>query len=73
MSTDERELYETVAEDLRKYKPELIFARKMSTEGLLRISLLACFSQFEGVRRELRAYRPLLDLGRFRVFQRRPT
>ncbi len=66
-----RELLGTVAEDLRHYRPELIFVRKPLSRGLLRMDLLACFSQVSGLRRELSAYRPLLDLGYFRVFQRR--
>jgi hypothetical protein len=73
MSPEERALVGTVAEDLRTFRPELVFVRKPGVEGLLRIPLLACFSQSGEFRREFRAYRPLVDLEHFRVYQRTAT
>ena len=73
MSPDERTLLATVAEDLRAYRPELVFVRKPGTEGLLRIPLLECLARSGEFRREFGAYRPLVDLEHFRVFQRKAT
>ena len=73
MSAEERALVGTVADDLRAHRPSLVFVRKPGAEGLLRIPLLACLSRSEAFRREFGAYRPLMELGHFRVYQRTAT
>ena len=70
MAPEERELIGTVARDLQVWRPELVFVRKLNNEGLLRTPILACFSQLRAFRREFGAYRPVVDLEHFRVFQR---
>lgn len=66
----ERQLIETVAADLRTRRPALVFVRKPKPDGLLRVQLLACFSQVGAFRQAFRSYHPLLDLEHFRVYQR---
>ena len=73
MPSIERELVTTVAEDLQKHRPGLVFVRKPGSRDLLRIPILACFSQVEAFRREFAAYRPLVDLEHFQVFRRTTT
>ena len=70
MSEVERELIGTVAADLAGHRPELVFVRKTGEEGLLRIPILNCLARLGRFRREFAAYRPVLDLEHFRVFQR---
>jgi hypothetical protein len=66
----ERALIETVTEDLREQRPDLVFVRRPADAGLLRVNLLACFGRHEGFRREFAAYRRVADLKYFRVYER---
>jgi len=66
----ERALVGTVAEDLGRYHPELVFVRRPDNADLLRVNLLACFSRHSTFRREFAAYRQRVQLGHFIVFER---
>ena len=66
----EREILGTVAEDLRKHHPALIFVRKPGDTDLLRVDVLACLRRHPEFRRAFRAYRPVVELEHFRVFER---
>ena len=70
MGPGERALLGTVAEDLRRWRPELVFVRKPDQADLLRIPVLSCLGELPMFRREFGAYRPIVDLGHFRVYQR---
>lgn len=66
----ERELIGSVAEDLRERRPGLVFIRKPGRKGLLRVPILACFSQVEAFRQAFGAYHHVQDLEHFQVYQR---
>lgn len=70
MGAEERALLETMAEDLRRWRPALVFVRKPEENELLRIPVLGCLGELPMFRREFAAYRPIVDLGHFRVYQR---
>jgi hypothetical protein len=68
--SEERALIGSVSEDLRRHRPELVFVRRPADSDMLRVDLLACFSQDSTFRREFAAYRPRAELEHFVVFER---
>ncbi|HET6345625.1 MAG TPA: hypothetical protein VFH51_11885 [Myxococcota bacterium] len=77
MKPAERYLNQAVAEDLARYRPDVIMvlrhARDVPENSLRRIDYLAYFSRDPRIARELRWYRYVEDVGQYGLYQRAPS
>jgi hypothetical protein len=74
MGPAERYLNQAVAEDLARYRPDVIMvlrnARDVPANSLRRIDYLAYFGRDPRIARQLRWYRHVEDVGQYRLYLR---